>query len=235
MTTPDHERMSSVDTAWLRMDSPGSAMMIVSVTATETPLRLDEFRRMIETRFLCFPRFRLRPVADPLGASWVQDGAFDLDAHLLRVKLPAPAGKAELQAFAAELAGRPLNPDRPLWQVHLVEHYLGGSAWIMRIHHCYADGIAMVEGAALDDGAGLGPGHGGHERRRTRRHAVQRATSAGCGVAAAAQLDRSTFTARQRHPRERHGRGRKAARGRHPQAVSPGAGRGDGEASRRAS
>src|SRR5512141_3238071 len=145
MTPHHHERMSSVDTAWLRMDSPASAMMIVSVTATETPLRRDEFRRMIETRFLCFPRFRLRPVADPLGASWIKDGAFDLDAHLLRVKLPAPAGKAELQAFAAELAGRPLNPDRPLWQVHLIEDYLGGSAWLMRIHHRYADGIAMVK------------------------------------------------------------------------------------------
>jgi len=145
MTPPNHERMSSVDTAWLRMDSPGNAMMIVSVTATQTPLRLAEFRRMVETRFLCFPRFRLRPAQDPLGASWIEDDAFELDNHLLRVKLPAPAGKPELQALAAELAGRPLNPDRPMWQVHLVEDYLGGSAWVMRIHHCYADGIAMVK------------------------------------------------------------------------------------------
>jgi len=144
MTSPDHERMSSVDTAWLRMDTPASAMMIVSVTATATPLRFGDFRKMVESRFLCFPRFRLRPVQDPLGASWVADEDFDLDAHLLRVKLPAPGGKNELQALAAELAGRPLNPDRPMWQVHLVENYLGGSAWIMRIHHCYADGIAMV-------------------------------------------------------------------------------------------
>jgi len=145
MTPPNHERMSSVDTAWLRMDSPGNAMMIVSVTATQTPLRLAEFRHMVETRFLCFPRFRLRPAQDPLGASWIEDDAFDLDNHLLRVKLPAPAGKPELQALAADLAGRPLNPDRPMWQVHLVEDYLGGSAWVMRIHHCYADGIAMVK------------------------------------------------------------------------------------------
>jgi len=106
MTPPNHERMSSVDTAWLRMDSPGNAMMIVSVTATQTPLRLAEFRRMVETRFLCFPRFRLRPAQDPLGASWIEDDAFELDNHLLRVKLPAPAGKPELQALAAELAGR---------------------------------------------------------------------------------------------------------------------------------
>jgi WS/DGAT/MGAT family acyltransferase len=28
--------------------------------------------------------------------------------------------------------------------MHLVERYNGGSAWITRVHHCYADGIAMI-------------------------------------------------------------------------------------------
>src|SRR5512135_1627181 len=144
MTAPHHERMSSVDTAWLRMDGPSGAMMIVGVSATETPIRPQEFRRMIEQRLLCFARFRQRPVADALGASWVEDDAFDLDAHVQRVVLPEPAGKAELQALAAELASSPLDPARPMWQVHLVERYNGGSAWITRVHHCYADGIAMI-------------------------------------------------------------------------------------------
>ena len=31
-----------------------------------------------------------------------------------------------------------------MWQFHLVENYDGGSALIARIHHCYADGIALV-------------------------------------------------------------------------------------------
>jgi WS/DGAT/MGAT family acyltransferase len=164
--------MSSVDTAWLRMDSPGNAMMIVGVMATVTPLRLAEFRRMIETRFLCFPRFRLRAAQDPLGASWIEDDAFELDKHLLRVKLPAPAGKSELQALAADLAARPLNPDRPMWQVHLVEDYLGGSAWVMRIHHCYADGIAMVKVllsmTEQDSGPAMaGAGAGGRRGRKS--------------------------------------------------------------------
>ena len=61
MTTRNHERMSSVDTAWLRMDGPGNSMMIVGVSATETPVRPADFRRMIEQRLLCFTRFRQRP------------------------------------------------------------------------------------------------------------------------------------------------------------------------------
>ncbi|MGH8849278.1 MAG: WS/DGAT domain-containing protein, partial [Polaromonas sp.] len=38
---------------------------------------------------------------------------------------------------------------RPLWQIHLIEDYTGpdgvkGSAMIVRIHHCIADGIALI-------------------------------------------------------------------------------------------
>jgi diacylglycerol O-acyltransferase len=139
-----HERMSSIDTAWLRMDGPVNSMMIVGVGATETPVRPEDFRRMVESRFLCFPRFRHRPVADALGASWVEDRDFDLDAHLVRAVLPGDAGQRELEALAAELASMSLDPGRPMWQLHFVERYGGGSAWIMRVHHCYADGIAMI-------------------------------------------------------------------------------------------
>jgi diacylglycerol O-acyltransferase / wax synthase len=139
-----HERMSAVDTAWLRMDGAGNAMMIVSVTATATPVKFAEFRHIFATRLLCYPRFRHRPVQDPLGASWVADAGFDLDAHLIRTELPEPCGKTELEEFAADLASVKLPADRPLWQVHFVDRYQSGSAWVMRLHHCYADGIAMI-------------------------------------------------------------------------------------------
>ena len=45
MTTPGHERMSSVDTAWLRMDGPANSMMIVGVSVTGTPVPPADFRR----------------------------------------------------------------------------------------------------------------------------------------------------------------------------------------------
>jgi len=49
-----------------------------------------------------------------------------------------------LQARVAELAMRPLDRAHPLWQFHLVEDHDGGSALIARIHHCIADGIALI-------------------------------------------------------------------------------------------
>jgi WS/DGAT/MGAT family acyltransferase len=136
--------MSNLDTAWLRMDGPGNTMMIVGVSASATPIRRSDFKRMLQQRFLCFARFRQRPVPDALGASWVEDADFDIDAHLKYATLPKPGGRAELQTLGAELASTPLDPSRPMWQVHFVDRYLGGSAWITRVHHCYADGIAMI-------------------------------------------------------------------------------------------
>jgi diacylglycerol O-acyltransferase len=144
MSIVERSRMSSVDTAWLRMDRPGNMMTIVSVTATATPLPLADFRQLIEERFLCFSRFRQRPVLGTMGAYWVEDDEFDLDAHIEVAHLPRPRGPRELQALAARLASTALDERRPLWKVDFVRRYRGGSAWVMRIHHCYADGIAMI-------------------------------------------------------------------------------------------
>ena len=143
-TTERHKRMSAVDTAWLRMDGDGNAMMIVSVMATATPVRAADLRQVVATRLLCFPRFLRRPVADALGASWHEHADFDLDQHFVVTQLQAPAGKPELQDLAARLASERLDPGRPLWQIHFVERYGSGSAWVLRVHHCYADGLAMV-------------------------------------------------------------------------------------------
>jgi WS/DGAT/MGAT family acyltransferase len=169
MTTPGHERMSSVDTAWLRMDGPASTMMIVGVSVTGTPVRPDDFRRMIEQRLLCFGRFRRRVAPDALGASWVEDDAFDLDAHVVNAELPEPAGKDELQALVSRLASETLDPRRPMWQVHLVERYERGSAWIIRVHHCYADGIAMIRVLLSMTGQDSGPALARRPARPSRR------------------------------------------------------------------
>src|SRR5207244_12779784 len=39
---------------------------------------------------------------------------------------------------------RPLDDDKPLWQFTLIENYAGGAAILSRIHHCIADGIALI-------------------------------------------------------------------------------------------
>src|SRR6185369_14101076 len=84
---------------------------------------------------------------DAAGATWVEDTDFDIERHVVHEKLARrPKGHEQeaLQQRVAELAMEPLDRDHPLWQFHLVENYQGGSALIVRIHHCIADGIALI-------------------------------------------------------------------------------------------
>ena len=138
------ERMSAVDAAWLRMDRSTNLMMIVGVVVFDSRVDFRRFRRTIEERFLAFPRFRCRARPDTVSADWEPDEDFDLDRHVVRAKLPPPAGQAELEALVSDLASTDLDRDRPIWQFHFIERFQGGSAVILRIHHCYADGMAMI-------------------------------------------------------------------------------------------
>ncbi len=137
-------KMSSVDTAWLRMDSTTNLMMIVGVMMFETPLDVPRLKHVLQGRLLVYPRFRQYVVDDGMSAHWIDDESFDIDAHLHRVRLPGAGGERELQAMVADLASERLDKGKPLWQMHLVENYQGGSALITRIHHCIADGIALI-------------------------------------------------------------------------------------------
>jgi WS/DGAT/MGAT family acyltransferase len=138
------ERLSAVDRAWLLMDRPTNPMMIVALVILTSPIDRATLRALITERFLPFERFRCYPTSDSLGASWEPANHFDIDAHVLSVSLRPRAGQAELEALVGELASTPFNSSRPLWSFHLVERYQGGSAIIVRVHHCYADGIALV-------------------------------------------------------------------------------------------
>ncbi|MDT3735859.1 MAG: wax ester/triacylglycerol synthase family O-acyltransferase [Denitratisoma sp.] len=138
------ERISPVDTAWLRMDRPTNLMMIVGIMMFDGAMDYGRLRRTLEARLLPFRRFRQKVVHDATGAWWEDDAEFDLDGHLHHVVLPPGDHKVELQKMAAELMSTPLDPNRPLWSFHLVDRYDGGSALVVRIHHCIADGIALI-------------------------------------------------------------------------------------------
>ncbi len=138
------ERISHVDTAWLRMDRPTNLMQIVGVMIFDGRLDFARFRRTVEARLLRYRRFRQTAENDGGTAWWVDDRNFDLDAHLKHTMLPLPGGTAELQRHVAELASTPLNPGKPLWEFEIVEMATGDSALVARIHHAIADGIALI-------------------------------------------------------------------------------------------
>jgi diacylglycerol O-acyltransferase / wax synthase len=141
-------RMTNADAAWLHMDRPTNHMIVNSVMWFDEPVDWERLRRLYEERLLApYPRFRQRPVERrlPLGSlRWEEDPDFDLERHLIPVRLPEPGGRAELHRYVSEHMSRPLDRDRPLWQAHLIDGFDGGSAVYTRIHHSVADGIALV-------------------------------------------------------------------------------------------
>ncbi len=158
------ERMSRVDTAWLRMDTDANLMMIVGVWLLTPRLALADLRERVRSGLLAYPRFGQKVVEDSIGANWIDDAAFDIDHHVQRESLHPRPGEKPLEALkrrVAELAATPLDPARPLWHFLLIEDLdHEQSAMVSRIHHCIGDGIALTSVVlSIADGGKAPPAH----------------------------------------------------------------------------
>jgi WS/DGAT/MGAT family acyltransferase len=95
------------------------------------------------------PRMRQRVVEPALGIGtprWVTVPELDLDAHVRRVRLPAPGSMRQLLDVVGELVSTPLDRDRPLWQAVLVEGLSDGRAgYVVKTHHSTTDGLGAVQ------------------------------------------------------------------------------------------
>ncbi|WP_344807088.1 wax ester/triacylglycerol synthase family O-acyltransferase [Allohahella marinimesophila] len=175
--------VSGNDAAWLRLDRPTNHMIITAMAITD-PLSPSQFRQLIERRFAHLHRFCCRPVVHSGVYLWEQMDDIDISRHIRHECLPPGAGKPELEHFVSSLQSLPLAPDRPLWEFILLEGYEQQSVAIMRVHHCYADGLALISifaaltddhqvvsagGPDADDEAEIGrqSGASGSTRRRT--------------------------------------------------------------------
>src|SRR6201996_1082121 len=120
----------------------------------------DAFRLHVRRRLHLLAPLRYKLVDIPWQLHhpmWQEDCEVDLDYHLRKVHVPAPAGRTELDQVIGEVASTPLDRSRPLWEFHFAEGLAGGrSALIGKVHHALADGIASVNLLAramdLEDG-----------------------------------------------------------------------------------
>jgi WS/DGAT/MGAT family acyltransferase len=139
--------VSHADAAWLHMDRPTNRMVINSVLWFDRPLDWARAQAVCEERLLDrFPRFRQRVRSRLPGESavWQEDENFDPALHFHRLALPAPGDREALRLVVSDLASSPLDPDRPLWDMYLLEGYGDGCAVLVRMHHAIADGVALA-------------------------------------------------------------------------------------------
>jgi diacylglycerol O-acyltransferase len=141
------EALSNIDRAWLRMEDPTHPMMITVLLLFDAPIELEKLQAVLRRRLLLLPRFRqwvVQSQEDRGLAVWEDAPSFDLDHHLRHVPLPAPRDEVALRAIVSELMSKQLDLSKPPWQFHLIEPYGSGCALVGRVHHCLADGPALM-------------------------------------------------------------------------------------------
>jgi len=148
------QRLTGLDATFLYVETPTTHMHVAS-TAIFDPstapggYSFDALRQLVSDRLPLLPPFRRRLVEVPFSLHhpiWIEDPDFDLDYHLRRAALPSPGGPAELAAFAADVAGRPLDRRRPLWEMYVVEGLEHGMiACVTKVHHAAIDGVSGAE------------------------------------------------------------------------------------------
>lgn len=146
MPSTRRETFAPVDAAWLRMEDSTNLMMITGVLAFEQPLDFARLQETVNRRLVSrFERFRKRAVNPPNGTPyWEDDPDFNLASHVHQLALPEPGDQHVLQDLVSDMMSTPLDFNRPPWQFHLVQGYGKGCALVVRLHHCIADGIALV-------------------------------------------------------------------------------------------
>jgi len=109
----------------------------------------EEYRRHIASKLPRIPRYRqrVRFVPHDLAAPvWVDDQHFNLGYHVRSIALPSPGSEEQLKELFTTLMAQPLDRNKPLWDMWLIEG-LEGNRWalISRLHHCMADGVSTTD------------------------------------------------------------------------------------------
>lgn len=147
------QRMRGVDASFLYWETPTLHMHTLKVSIVDPAgfpggYSFDKFRKVLADALHLLPAFRLRPVHVPLELDYpvlIEDPEFDISRHVRRMQVPTPGGMEGLHTAVGEIASRQLRRGQPLWEITAVEGLEGGKvAFVVKIHHAFADGAAAV-------------------------------------------------------------------------------------------
>jgi diacylglycerol O-acyltransferase len=146
------ERLRPRDVALLAEESPSTPMHNATVEIFDPGDSGFDYAglvRLVQDRIAFVPRYRQRiqPVpgrmANPV---WVDDDHFDIGYHVRRSALPRPGTLDQLRELVSRIVSRPLDRDRPLWEIYLVEGLADGQvALLSKSHQVLVDGIDTVD------------------------------------------------------------------------------------------
>lgn len=118
-------------------------------TAPGGKVRFKSILGHIESRLDRSPLFRSKLLRVPMELSypcWVDDENFDIEYHVRHIALPKPGDWRQFCIQASRIHARPLDMNRPLWEIYVVEGLdsfidlpAGSFALLIKIHHAAVD------------------------------------------------------------------------------------------------
>ncbi|MGE0215112.1 WS/DGAT/MGAT family O-acyltransferase [Mycolicibacterium sp.] len=124
---------------------------------------VEELRTVIHSRLYKLDPFRYELIDIPFKfhhPMWRENAEVDLDYHVRAYRADAPGGRRQLDEAVGRLASTPLDRNRPLWEMYLIEGLAEGRIAVLgKIHHALADGVAsanlLARGMDLQQGPQL--------------------------------------------------------------------------------
>ena len=144
-------QMNPLETAMWRAEAtdPRLRANVTLLELLEPAPDWDRLRAAHEWASRMVPRMRQRVMEPALGVGaphWVTVEELDLDRHVRRVRLDSPGTMRQLLDIVGEFAAAPLDRDRPLWEVLLVEGLADDRAgYVVKTHHSTTDGLGAVQ------------------------------------------------------------------------------------------
>lgn len=144
-------KLAGLDAGFLYLETPRSPTHIASVQMLDLDGQdTGEFVHRVKQQFLrrldLVPYFtrRLREVPLKLDhPEWESVEHFDINDHIHTVSVPAPGGRAELEAAVAHVHAKPLDRSKPLWDLWIFTDLENDQAALYnRSHHACIDGVS---------------------------------------------------------------------------------------------
>jgi diacylglycerol O-acyltransferase len=146
------ERLTALDASFLYLEDPDTPMHVGGVLVLESPAGVLDHPALVDlvrARLPLVPRYRQRVLEVPghlANPVWVDDPDFDVTYHVRRSALPRPGTEEQLLDLVARLTARPLDRNRPLWEMYLIEGLEGDrTAVVTKTHPALVDGLGAID------------------------------------------------------------------------------------------
>lgn len=176
--------LSGLDAAFLYLEGLGTPMHVGSLMLLDPPNGSgqkfhERLRSHVADRLTAAAPLRRVLEDAPLGLGhpiWREHAELDLDWHIQHRKVRAPGSTQALLNLTARLHAEPMDRDKPLWQLVVIDGLADGRiALYSRIHHALLDGqggVALARALLDVEPTPKTPGH------RPEPHAPSRPTGA---------------------------------------------------------